>query len=170
MSLFPLFRSPWNFFRWEMLLANSNLSRALFDLIVLSASAFAAALFALAFRGESQPIFFAVPLLGLSTNLLVGVYGRFRVGGGAIKGAILSLSALLVTLFIWSVTGDGALALLWLSLAWAPMALPRMFLNLNRRVEVGALSRSLSQAIKGRVRYWWLVAADILEATLSTSC
>jgi nucleoside-diphosphate-sugar epimerase len=149
MALSSLLRKPSALFRRELILLNSNLSRLLYDFAVFAISAAVASAFAYVYSGNLYPSFLAVPFVGLVANYVVGVYGRYRVGGGSLKAIILSVSAALVAGFIFGTTGDAATSLLWTSLVWGPLVLPRMFLNLNRRASGTPMSRTLTKAIKG---------------------
>ncbi len=149
MKIEALLRSPFRLFKRELLLVHSNLSRVLYDLVVFSVTAAITNVFSYLFAGRVHESLIAVPFLGLVANYIVGVYGRFRVGGGLLKAGVLSLSATAVSAYIFSTTHDIASAMLWASLAWGPLVLPRMFLNLNRRAKGSPMSQTLTKAIKG---------------------
>lgn len=149
MTVRSYLRTPASFFKRELLLLNSNLSRLLYDFIVFAATALVANGFSYVYSGQAYASFIAVPCLGIVANYIVGVYGRFRVGGGLLKAVILSASSLIVAGYIVATTHDWTTASLWVSLAWGPLVLPRMFLNLNRRTNGSPMSRTLTKAIKG---------------------
>lgn len=150
MTLRDILRTPSNLLKRELLLLNSNLSRLLYDFVVFAATSVVASVFTYLFSGRVYASFIAVPLIGLIANYVVGVYGRFRVGGGRLKAVVLSASCLAVVTFLAYTTSDVATSLLWASLAWAPLVLPRMFLNLNRKSKSSGISKTLNSAIKRR--------------------
>jgi nucleoside-diphosphate-sugar epimerase len=150
MTLRDTVRNPANLLRRELLLLNSNLGRLLYDFLVFAVSAFGASALAYLYSDRIHLSFIAVPFIGLIANYFVGVYGRFRVGGGRLKAAILSASCLTVFVYLAYSTQDIATSCLWVCLAWAPLILPRMFLNLNRKSSSSSISRTLNSAIKGR--------------------
>ncbi len=150
MTLRDTVRNPSNLLRRELLLINSNLGRLLYDFTVFVISAVCASALTYMFSGKTHISFIAVPIVGLITNYVVGVYGRFRVGGGRLKASILSASCLAVFAYLAYSTRDIATSFLWVCLAWAPLVLPRMFLNLNRKTSGSSISKTLNSAIKGR--------------------
>lgn len=149
MSMSNILRKPSALITRELLLVNSNLSRLLYDFVVLSCSALLTNVFSYLYAGQMYASFLAVPLLGIVANYLVGVYGRFRIGGGAIKALVLTASSTLVFSFLAYTTQDIPTSMLWVALSLPPLFLPRMFLNLNRKTKLSPLSRTLTSAIKG---------------------
>jgi nucleoside-diphosphate-sugar epimerase len=121
----------------------------LYDFLILSCSAALSNVFSYLYSGHLYASFIFVPLIGITTNYVVGVYGRFRIGGGAVKALVLSASAAIVFAFLAYTTKDIATSMLWFSLAVPPLFLPRMFLNLNRKTKLSPFSRTLNSAIKG---------------------
>jgi len=123
-----------------------NTSRILYD----STVSFCVALFVIGFTkifmGLTPPmILLSAPVFILLFNWLLGVYTRFRVGSGRIKTPVLT-GAIALSAVLLFVLGAGAPAtILWTALAWAPLVLPRIFLNFNTRVK----SSFLSTAVRG---------------------
>ena len=130
---------------------SSNQSRLLYDVVALTGTALVAVLFVWVFSGAVEPLLLAVPLLGVLSNALVGVYGKHRLSDGPTKTVILSFS-IGVTCVLLVVGGvRPTAALLWGALAWGPLVLPRVFLNLNRQPRVSSvLAQSISDTLQDR--------------------
>lgn len=133
----------------QVLLTSPNRSRVVYDIAVFVVTALLVNLFTYLFVATSHPAYLLTPVMGIGANYLVGVYSRFRVGGGRLKTAILSASCAVVALALFWLTGDFVSAMLWYVLAWPSLVLPRMFLNLNRKTDASQLARTLNKAAKG---------------------
>ena len=130
---------------------SSNQSRLLYDFVALVASAALSLLFVTSFTGVFEPFLLLAPALGLACNYLVGVYGRHRLSDGPTKMAILSLSIGGSCLLLALAGVKPVTALLWAALAWGPLVLPRVFLNINRQPRVAStLVRSISDSLQER--------------------
>jgi len=132
-----------------LLLRNSNLSRALFDFVVLSLAASVAILFGYIYTGVTNLGLLLAPCLGLLVNYIIGIYGQFRIASGVVKTTLLTLSLALVGSALVFLTHDVPGAVLCCVVSWGPLVLPRLFLNLNRRASGKPISHTLSRVIKG---------------------
>lgn len=93
-----------------------------------------------------SPLVFLLAPLILAFNGLFGIYTRFRIGSGKVKAPLLSLS-LLCSCLVLGTLGVKPTALLLLgTMSWAPLVLPRVFLNFDTRSKSGLIST----AIKGK--------------------
>jgi len=133
----------------QLLLLSPNRSRVAYDITVFAVTALLVNLFTYLFVGAVHPVYVLTPVFGVGANTLVGVYSRFRVGGGRLKAGILSLACALVACALFLLTGDLVAAMLWYVFAWPTLVLPRLFLNLNRKTEGSQLARTLNKAAKG---------------------
>ncbi len=147
MNFTTLLRSPAKFLRKELLLLNPNMSRLVYDGIVYGVSAVVAGIFAYLFTGSFLLGFLGVPFVGIAANYAVGVYSRYRVGGGRLKAGILSAAVAMVAVYLVISTGSFLGAALWAAIAWGPLVLPRMFLNLDRQKSGDHLSSALKKAM-----------------------
>lgn len=85
-------------------------------------------------------------LVGL--NFLLGIYGRLKSADFGIKIVLLTVAlAATVGLEIFGLNGAWQFAFLWLCLAWAPLVLPRYFLNLKKNVSTVSL---VGRAVQNR--------------------
>ena len=124
-----------------------NQSRIAYDLAVtLVISVFVYA-FISAFLDTKLPlaIFFS-PLLILGFNAILGVYTKFRVGSGRVKTPVITTSIFLSAVMLMFFVPSAAAIVLWASLLWAPLVLPRIFLNFNTRIK----SSFISAAVRGK--------------------
>ncbi len=99
------------------------------------------------FTHEQAPWIFALsPLVVLLANSVFGIYTRHRVGSGAVKAPLLTASIGLSALFMALLVANAAAVILWATLLWAPIVLPRVFLNLNTRIK----SSFITAAVRGK--------------------
>ncbi len=90
-------------------------------------------------------ILFLSPLPLFLFNLAFGIFSRLRVGSGLIKAPALALSISLSAALL-ALLGTGAhAAILWSVLVFAPIILPRVFLNLNTRLKTDFISSTIKQ-------------------------
>ncbi|MFN8390002.1 MAG: NAD-dependent epimerase/dehydratase family protein [Bdellovibrionota bacterium] len=122
-------------------------SRIAYDAAVtLSVSLFVLG-FDWAFLGHTVgPAILVSPLLVLLLNSALGVYTRFRIGSGRVKTPILTVSVVASAALLFLVAPSVPAVVLWAVLLWAPLVLPRIFLNFNTRVK----SSFISAAVRGK--------------------
>ena len=124
-----------------------NQSRIIYDALVSIGAAAFVMLFAQLTPGlQASPALLLAPVFVVALNWGLGLYGRYRIGSGKVKAPLLGAAAIISTLLLFQFTGLLAESVLWGALAFAPLVLPRIFLNLNTRHESGLIS----MAVKGR--------------------
>jgi nucleoside-diphosphate-sugar epimerase len=120
-----------------------NQSRITYDVMACSAAALVVFFFARVFLGSDRWELFATPALVVLFNRVFGIYTRLKVGDGITKAIRLTASTVLSAGVLVVVSRNVAPALLWALLIWAPLALPRLFLNLNTRVKTNFISNAI---------------------------
>ncbi len=129
------------------ILGGPNSSRIVYDAAVpLAASMFVFAFSTLALGVTPTAWIFAAPAFVLLFNWALGIYTRFRVGSGRMKTPVLTAATALSAAALWSLGVEPASVVLWTALVWAPLVLPRIFLNFNTRVS----SSFISSAVRGK--------------------
>jgi nucleoside-diphosphate-sugar epimerase len=122
-----------------------NRSRVLYDLVATLACAAVAYGYAAYFLRDRAPVVFLSPLLVVACNRLVGIYTRLKIGAGPWKALWLTVSVLVSgTAMALASRDHGDAVLLWAALVIAPLTLPRLFLNLPKKVSI------VGTAIKSR--------------------
>ncbi len=125
-----------------------NTSRIVYD----AAVALLVALFVIGFCAATGAVpsaaFLLSPVFVLLFNALLGIYTRFRVGSGRTKTPILTAAIALSAATLWALSGrETAPTVLWATLVWSPIVLPRIFLNFNTRFKSSSF---LSSAVRGK--------------------
>ena len=123
-----------------------NQSRIAYDLVVTSAAAIAAGLFAAAFLGVRAWILALAPAGVVGCNRLLGIYTRLRLAPGWPKVQRLTTSIAATAALMAVLSPESAVpVLLFAAIVWAPIVLPRWFLNLNTRADTFT-----SSAVQGK--------------------
>jgi nucleoside-diphosphate-sugar epimerase len=102
-------------------------------------------LFSRYFLKESSPFLLLLPLVVTCMNGTLGVYNRYRTSSGILKGVLIagSISLSLALLLLLNTPLDSAI--LCAVFVWTALALPRIFLNLNSKLDTsGFLKRTLN--------------------------
>ncbi len=89
---------------------------------------------------------FAAPIFLLLFNWAFGIYTRYRVGSGKVKTPVLTGAILFSAISLLLLSGDLPGVILWTAMVWAPIVLPRIFLNFNTRIK----SSFFSAAVRGK--------------------
>lgn len=90
-------------------------------------------------------LIFLTPLPLNICNYAFGIFSKLRVSSGFIKAPVLTLS-ILISAISMALLGCGIHAsTIWLVLVWAPIILPRVFLNLNTRLKTDFISSTIKQ-------------------------
>ena len=121
-----------------------NQSRVLYDAGTTLAASAAAFAFTLIFMGAQAPLLFAGPVLVVLFNRLLGLYTTLKVGAGTRK-AVRITASLLAAAVLLSFAAPAPTVLLWIAMAWAPLVLPRLLLNLNTRVKTNFVTSAIVQ-------------------------
>ncbi len=146
-----IYRANDNRKRMNLRLSN-NQSRLLYDSVCFLGAALVAILFSALFRGEASIVaLFALPL-GVASNILIGIYSKYRVARGPFKVYLLSATVAIVSLLLIIISKDLATSILWGALVWAPLVLPRYFLNLRiqPKLHAGAIGKHIAGVVKDR--------------------
>jgi nucleoside-diphosphate-sugar epimerase len=126
---------------------NSNQARILFDLLIgFSASLMTVVLSLLSGQAVSAYLLL-IPFILLLANWALGIYTRFKVGSGPLKFLILTLSIAASALLFYILAGSPLQPLAWAFLAWFPLIMPRVFLNLNYKTPYAGI---IQNALKER--------------------
>ena len=120
-----------------------NQSRLLYDAVVSTAAAVVAFGFGWTFLGRAVLALFLGPPLVVAGNWLLGIYTTHKVGAGLGKAIRLSVSLMGSTAGVLALSRDMPVSLLWFALLWAPLALPRLLLNLNTRVKTNFVTSAI---------------------------
>lgn len=114
-----------------------NQSRLLYDGLAALLSSLVALAFGQWATGEfALPLLAALPLL-LGANFALGIYTHQKTASGQKKALRLSLAIAAASAAMLALPGSAQArmpVLLWATLVWSPLCLPRLFLNLNKRV------------------------------------
>lgn len=68
------------------------------------------------------------PLLALTINASVGIYGRLRSASGRMKAAVLVIGAVMTAAILGAITHDAAVFVIWLAVAAPPTILARLLI------------------------------------------
>lgn len=124
-----------------------NQSRLAYDGLASLLSCLVALLFGRWATGQWAPALLLSPVLLLLANWLLGIYTHQKTASGGKKALRLSLAIAAATAAMLALSPGQLLpVLLWPVLVWSPLCLPRLFLNLNKRVSTDFIG----SAIRGR--------------------
>ena len=85
------------------------------------------------------------PILVILFNVLFGIYSRYRIGSGFLKGTIFAISLIFSGLVMLALGATLAPILLWAFILWPILSLPRIFLNIRHQNPVGLLDKVVKQ-------------------------
>jgi len=120
-----------------------NRSRLLYDAPLGVAAAAVAYAFAWYLLGRREPLLFAGAPLLIVGNWAVGIYTRLKIGAGLTKAVRLTVSLAATALALALASGDAPAILLWATLLWGPLILPRLLLNLNTRAKTNFIRSAI---------------------------